>query len=86
MQSFGPSHDDSHKLQQGNVRSPLNPRVQLTAYASPQDGLWEGSGKRGKVVNGKFVATKVTSVPKPPKPPAKAVQELLARKRSERAD
>lgn len=54
MQAFGPSHDDSHKLQQGAVRSALSPRVQLTAYATPRDGLWEGSGKQGKVVRGKL--------------------------------
>lgn len=45
---------DMAKLQQGAVRSPLNPRVQLTAYASERPISWEGRGKQGKVVAGKF--------------------------------
>lgn len=55
-QEFGPSHDDSSKLQQGVVKSSLAPRVHLTAYATPRDN-WEGLDKRGKVVAGKFKPT-----------------------------
>lgn len=44
---------DSAKLQQGRVRSPLNPRVQLTSYAVPCNP-WEGQGVRGKIVRGQL--------------------------------
>lgn len=48
----------------------------LLARAVPD--LVGGSGKRGKVVNGKFKPVKVVRVLSPPKSPSLAVQELLA--------
>lgn len=48
--------EDMAKLQQGRVRSPLNPRVQLTQYAVPRSN-WEGKGVRGKIVRGQLKRT-----------------------------
>lgn len=45
---------DAGKLQEGRVRSPLHPKVQLTAYANPRPVPWEGRGKPGKVIRGQF--------------------------------
>jgi hypothetical protein len=53
VQAYG-NADDAGKLQQGRVRSPLTPVIQLTGYATPRPVPWEGRGKRGKVVRGKF--------------------------------
>lgn len=46
---------DMAKLQQGRVRSPLNPTVQLTSYRTPRP-VSEGQARKGKIINGVFKA------------------------------
>lgn len=98
------ANDDSRLLQQGNVKSNLNPRVLGSVLTAPRGerqavmadlrsanklarGVPEefgGSGRRGKVVAGKFKPIKVVRVLSPPKPPSKAVLELLAQAKAKR--
>ena len=46
--------EDMAKLQQGRVRSPLNPRVQLTAYSTPRRMDWERLGRRKRLALPRF--------------------------------
>lgn len=45
---------DAGKLQEGRVRSALNPVIHLSGYAVPRPVPWEGRGKHGKVVRGQL--------------------------------
>lgn len=53
VQVYG-NADDAGKLQEGRVRSPLNPVIQLTGYAVPKPAIWEGRGTPGKIVRGQL--------------------------------
>lgn len=48
------SNPDAGKLQEGNVRSPLNPVIHLSGYAVPRPAAWEGRGSPGSVIKGRF--------------------------------
>lgn len=51
--------DDAHMLQQGAVRCALTrPNALLKGPGLPRGTSLEGSGSRGKIVNGKFKPTK----------------------------
>lgn len=49
---------DMAKLQQGRVRSPLAPTVQLTAYRTPKPASDDIPARKGKIVNGLFKANR----------------------------
>ena len=55
-QAYG-NADDAGKLQQGVVRSPLNPVIQLTGYRVGKPAAWEGRGVAGKIVRGQLKRT-----------------------------
>lgn len=45
---------DVGKLQQGRVRSALDPVIHLSGYSVPRPAIWEGRGKTGKIVRGQL--------------------------------
>lgn len=52
------ANDDSCKLQQGRVASPLTrPSANLKGLALPRGIPLDGQGRRGKIVDGKFKPT-----------------------------
>lgn len=53
VQQYG-NASDTGKLQEGRVRSALNPVIHLSGYAVPRPAIWEGRGKTGKIVRGQL--------------------------------
>lgn len=49
---------DRGKLQEGRVRSPLNPVIQLTGYSVGRPAVWENMGVAGKIVRGQLKRTR----------------------------
>lgn len=53
LQQLG-NADDMGKLQEGRVRSALNPVIHLTGYSVGRPAVWEGRGTPGKIVRGQL--------------------------------
>lgn len=76
---------DMAKLQQGRVRSPLAPRVQLTTYAAPRPAHWEGMGQRVRKITAKPTHSPVSeNTPRERLKATALASDLDARKREKK--